>query len=107
VLVGGMCLTGRGVLVAARPRTIEGVSGLMNLVLLPMWLLGGSFFDTDHFQGILHWAAEAMPLTHVNRAMRDCMLEASGFDVALLPLLVLAGSGSVCFLVALRIFRWT
>src|SRR6185436_4684372 len=39
--VGATAFTGIGLLVAARPRTIEGVSGLMNFVMLPMWIFSG------------------------------------------------------------------
>ena len=45
VLLAGLCLTGAlafgaiGLLVSSRVRTIEAVSGLMNFVMLPMWVL--------------------------------------------------------------------
>jgi ABC-type multidrug transport system permease subunit len=107
VVIGGMCFCGLGILIAARPRTVEGVGGLMNLVLLPMWLLGGSFFDNERVTGVLRWAVEAMPLTHLNRGLRDCMLGGGGFEAARLPLAVLAVLMAVCFLLALRLFRWT
>lgn len=107
VLVGGMCFCGLGILIAARPKTVEGVGGLMNLVLLPMWLLGGSFFDNERVTGVLGWAVEAMPLTHLNRGLRDCMLGAGGFEVAWAPLLVLGAIGVMTFALAIRLFRWT
>lgn len=107
VIVGGMCFCGLGILIAARPRTVEGVGGLMNLVLLPMWLLGGSFFDNDRVSGVLRLAVEAMPLTHLNRGLRDCMLGGGGFETAWLPLLVLAALMLVSFGLALKLFRWT
>ena len=52
-------------------------------------------------------AAEAMPLTHLNRGMRDLMLEPGGWSDVLWPLAGLAGFASACFLLALRLFRWT
>ena len=52
-LVGAMSFAGLGLLVAARPQTIEGVSGLMNLVMLPMWLLSGTFFRRQSLPRVL------------------------------------------------------
>lgn len=106
VVTGAFAFAGLGCLLASRPRTIEGIAGLMNLFQLPMWLLGGTFFDIERLEGIVRWVAEAMPLTHVNRALRDVMLgPASLLDVAL-PLALLAGFAAACFALALKLFRW-
>lgn len=107
VIVGGFAFAGLGCLIASRARTIEGVAGLMNLVQLPMWLLGGSFFSNERFTGVLAAVAEILPLTHLNRALRDVMLEPGGIDVAMAPLALLGGFTLLCFTIALRIFRWS
>jgi hypothetical protein len=107
VLAGGFAFMGLGCLLAARPRTIESIAGLTNLCQLPMWLLGGVFFSNERFGGVLRWAVEAMPLTHLNRALRDVMLEPTGAGAIVLPLVVLTGFGALCLVVALRWFRWT
>ncbi|HVR38179.1 MAG TPA: ABC transporter permease, partial [Thermoanaerobaculia bacterium] len=44
-LFGGMAFAGLGLLVASRARTLEAVSGMMNLVMMPMWLCSGVFFS--------------------------------------------------------------
>jgi len=107
VIVGGLVCSGLGCLLATRARTIEGIAGLMNAFQLPMWLLGGVFFSTDRMTGIVRWAADALPLTHLNRALRDVMLEAGGFYEVLWPLAGLTGFAVLCFVLALRLFRWT
>ena len=48
-LLGALTFAGLGLLVAARPRTIEAVSGLDEPGQLPMWLLSGSFFSYERF----------------------------------------------------------
>ncbi|NIL99478.1 MAG: ABC transporter permease, partial [Acidobacteria bacterium] len=59
VLLGGLCVLGAftfaatGLLVASRPQTVEGVSGLMNLVMMPMWILSGTFFSTERFPDLM------------------------------------------------------
>ncbi len=106
IVVAGFAFAGLGCLLASRTRTIEGIAGLMNLFQLPMWLLGGTFFDNERMHGLVRWAAEAMPLTHVNRALRDVMLEPGTLGTVWLPLLLLAAFAAACFWLALRLFRW-
>ena len=106
VIVGGLAFSGLGCLLATRARTIEGIAGLMNAFQLPMWLLGGVFFSTDHLTGIVRWAADCMPLTHLNRALRDVMLEPGGLYEVLWPLGGLSAFSLLCFVLALRWFRW-
>lgn len=107
VAVGGFAFTGLGCLVASRARTMEGIMGLMNLVQLPMWLLGGVFFNTERLTGVVRWAAEVMPLTHLNHALRLVMLEPAGIGDVWVPILGLLGCGLLAFGAALRLFRWT
>jgi ABC-2 type transport system permease protein len=107
IAVGGLAFAGLGCLLASRARTLEGIGGLMNLFQLPMWLLGGSFFGNERLEGLLRWAAEVMPLTHVNRALRDVMLEPGTLADVAVPLAAMAGFAVVCFAAALRLFRWT
>lgn len=106
-VAGAACFAGLGTLVASRARTVEGVAGLMNLVQIPMWLLGGSFFSNERFEGVLRWAADLMPLTHLNAALRDVMLEPVGVVDVWLPLLGLLAFAAACFGLAIRVFRWT
>lgn len=105
-LVGAMSFAGLGLLVAARTRTIEGVSGLMNLVMLPMWLLSGTFFAATRFPDFWQPVIQALPLTALNDALRATMSEGLPITASLPDLLVMVAWGSVSFLMALRWFRW-
>ncbi len=105
-LVGAMTFAGLGLLVAARPRTIEGVSGLMNLAMMPMWILSGIFFSTSRFPDLMQPLVQALPLTAVNDALRAVLLEGAGLG-AVAGELALAGLwGVASFALALRLFRW-
>jgi ABC-2 type transport system permease protein len=106
VVAGGMLFSGIGCLLAARARTIEGIGGLMNAVQLPMWLLGGVFFANEQLEGVVRWAAEAVPLTHLNRALRDVMLEPGGIGDVWLPIAALAAGAVLAFGLAMKWFRW-
>jgi ABC-2 type transport system permease protein len=105
-LLGALAFSGLGLLTAARPRTIEGVSGIMNLVMVPMWIFSGIFFSTERFPAGMQPFVQALPLTALNDALRGVMLEGTGF-VALLPeAAILAAWGIVSFALALKFFRW-
>jgi ABC-type multidrug transport system permease subunit len=105
-LLGALAFSGLGLLAASRPRTIEGVSGVMNLVMVPMWVFSGIFFSTERFPAALQPFVQALPLTALNDSLRGVMLEGMGV-VSLLPeLALLAAWGTVSFLVALKVFRW-
>lgn len=106
VIVGAFAFTGLGLLCASRARTYEGIAGLMNLCQLPMWVLGGALFSNEGFTGVVRWASEVLPLTHLTRAFRDIMLEPGGFADIGWSLAGLGGFAVVCFAAALKLFRW-
>jgi ABC-2 type transport system permease protein len=105
-LLGALAFSGLGLLVASRARTIEAVSGLMNVVMLPMWLLSGVFFSSAHFPDAAQPFIKALPLTALNDALRAVMLEGRSLGGAGLELAILAAWGLVSFLAALKLFRW-
>lgn len=105
-VVGAMTFVGIGLLIAARPRTIEGVSGLMNLVMFPMWIGSGTFFSTERFPQAVQPFVQALPLTALNDALRAVMLHGDGLRALAPEFGILLGWGIVCFSLALRFFRW-
>jgi ABC-type multidrug transport system permease subunit len=104
--LGAMAFTGIGLLVAARPRTIEGVSGLMNFVMLPMWIFSGVFFSPSRFPDAILPVIRLLPLTALNDALRAVMIDGSALASVARELGVLTLWGAVAFAVALRLFRW-
>ena len=105
-LLGAVCFSGIGLLVASRAQRIETVSGLMNLVMLPMWLLSGIFFSPDRFPDLLQPLVQALPLTQLNFALRAVILEGASLASLWWRLLSLLAWGGVSFALALRWFRW-
>jgi ABC-type multidrug transport system permease subunit len=105
-VIGAMTFSGLGLLVAARPKTIEGVSGLMNLLMLPMWVLSGTFFSWARFPETAQPVIKALPLTALNDSLRAVIndgtpLAASGMQIGIMLAWCVAS-----FVVALRLFRW-
>jgi ABC-2 type transport system permease protein len=105
-MLGALSFCALGLFVAARPRTIEGANGLMNLAMVPMWILSGVFFSAENFPRALQPAIQALPLTAVNDALRANMLRGAGFDVVGPELAIMLAWGVICFVLALRLFRW-
>jgi ABC-type multidrug transport system permease subunit len=105
-LCGAAAFAGVGLLVAARPRTIQGVSGLLNLVMLPMWLGSGVFFSYERFPGLVQPLLRALPLTQLNDALRAVVLDGRTALDVLPTLTALAAWGVLSFALALRLFRW-
>jgi ABC-type polysaccharide/polyol phosphate export permease len=107
ILLGAFTFAGVGLLMASRARTLETVSGLMNLVMLPMWVLSGIFFSSERFPESAQPFIRALPLTPLINGLRAVMLEGAGIVLVWPQVLTLAAWGSVTFLLALRWFRWT
>jgi ABC-type polysaccharide/polyol phosphate export permease len=105
-LLGSLSFGGLGLLIAARPKTIEGASGLMNLTMLPMWVFSGVFFSSSNFPAAMQPFIKALPLTAVNDALRANMLEGAGLTQVMPEIAVIAAWLVLCFVVALRVFRW-
>ena len=105
-VVSALAFGGVGLLIASRSQTIEGVSGLMNLVMMPMWVLSGVFFSSTNFPAAAQPFIQALPLTATINALRGTMLQGIGWGGVSVPLLIVSGWGVVAFGVALRVFRW-
>ncbi len=107
ILVGAMTFSGIGLLVASRAQTLESVSGLMNLVMLPMWILSGVFFSSERFPAAAQPFIKALPLTPLIDALRAVFLEGAALTSQWPELAILAAWGVGSFVLALRWFRWT
>jgi ABC-2 type transport system permease protein len=105
-LLSALSFGALGLLLASRARTVEGVSGLMNLVMLPMWIFSGVFFSASRFPDALQPFIQALPLTAVNDALRASMLEGAGWQRLGPELGIIAAWLVASFALAVRLFRW-
>lgn len=105
-LLGGMAFAAIGLLVASRARTIEAVSGLMNLVMLPMWVCSGVFFSYERFPDAAMPFIRALPLTALNDALRGIMNDGMTALELAPEILTLGVWAVVASVIGLRIFRW-
>ena len=105
-LLGALSFGGLGLLLASRARTIEAVSGLMNLVMLPMWVLSGVFFASTNFPDAMQPFIKLLPLTALNDALRAIVNEGQSITAVASETAILAGWGLISFILSLRLFRW-
>ena len=105
-VLGALAFVGLGLLVASRAKTIEGVSGLMNFVMFPMWIFSGVFFSNERFPDAIQPLIQALPLTALNDALRGVMLDGVSLAALAPERGILALWAGVCFALALTLFRW-
>lgn len=105
-IVGGYAFSGIGLLTASRAKTIEAVSGLMNLIMMPMWLCSGVFFSYERFPDSVKPFIRILPLTLLNDALRAVINDAAGLSQIAFQLGILTVWGLVTFVIGLKVFRW-
>jgi ABC-type polysaccharide/polyol phosphate export permease len=105
-LISALAFGAIGLLIASRAKTVEGVSGLMNFVMLPMWIFSGVFFSSSNFPRIVQPVIKALPLTAVNDALRANLLEGTKITALGVEMAVILAWLVVSFVLALKFFRW-
>lgn len=106
IVVATLAILAFGFVIGAFVPRSESAQSVSTLIAFPMMFLGGSYFDTSVAPGFLQPIIQAMPLTHINEALRQIML--FGADLADLQrqFLILLAWLIVSLLVAVRTFRW-
>jgi ABC-type multidrug transport system permease subunit len=106
ILLGAFMFSGIGLLAASRAKTIEAVSGIMNLVMVPMWIFSGIFFSSERFPSAVQPFIQALPLTPLISTLRSVMLEGASLSELMAPIAIMAAWAIISFALALRLFRW-
>lgn len=104
--LGATAFAGIGLLVAARAKTLDAVSGALNLIMLPMWLGSGVFFSRERYPEWMQPLLKCLPLTPLVDALRGVMLEGKTLAACGTEIAGLVVWAAVSFAIALRIFRW-
>jgi ABC-2 type transport system permease protein len=105
-VLASLSFSALGLLLASRANTTAAASGLMNLTMLPMWILSGVFFSASRFPKVIQPLIRALPLTAAIDALRSNMLQGATLAHLLGPVAVLLAWLFVTFWVSLQIFRW-
>ncbi|MDC7235288.1 MAG: ABC transporter permease [Spirochaetales bacterium] len=101
-----LCMISFGLIFAARIKSEELASGLMNLLTFPMIIFSGVFFSLEGTPEIMQQVSRIFPLTHFIEGARGIMIDGAGL-VEILPNLTVLGGMTVLFLgIAAFLFRW-
>jgi ABC-type multidrug transport system permease subunit len=101
-----LCMISLGLIFAARLKSEELASGLMNLLTFPMIIFSGVFFSLEGTPQFMQRASQFFPLTHFIEGARAIMIDGAGF-YQILPNLAIVGAMTVLFLaIASYLFRW-
>ncbi len=105
-LTGAIVFAVMGLLVASRAGSPQVVTGLINLVSLPMYLGSGVFFPSSQFPDWLQPVLHALPLTALIDAMRAVMIDGATLSAVATQLALLLLWGVASFALALKLFKW-
>ena len=105
-VLGSLSFSALGLILSSRAKTMEAASGLMNLAMLPMWIVSGVFFSSSRFPHVLQPFIRALPLTAAIDALRANMLQGLSLTQMLNPVITLLVWLVVTFSLSLRFFRW-
>ncbi len=105
VVAGTFSLMGVGYILGSLIQKPESAQSAVLFVALPMMFLGGSYFVVDP-NGILKILVEILPLTHLNRAFRQVIINGADFSGIWIEFGILMAIGAVLLALSIRLFRW-
>ncbi len=106
IVLGVASFAGMGLAAAALIRSAEGVSAVVNVVILPMAFLSGSFGPTQDFPAVLQAIADVLPLTYFLDVVNGVYLDGDSLFADPKALLITLAWGAAGAVVALRRFGW-
>jgi ABC-2 type transport system permease protein len=97
---------GFGFIISGLAKNESSIPPLANIITLPQFLLGGTFFDVEVLPKWLQPIANMLPLTHLNGAMRSIAFEGMNLWEVRGEVLILLIWGVVAYAAAIKVFRW-
>ncbi len=104
--IGLVIFMGFGFIVSGLAKSDSTIPPFANLITLPQFLLGGTFFSVDNFPKWLQPISKALPLTHLNTAMRAVAFEGQNLWDVKVEIGILLLWGLIVYLIAVKVFKW-
>ena len=104
--IGLVVFMGLGFIVSGLAKNESTIPPFANLLTLPQFLLGGTFFPIDVFPKWLQPISKALPLTHLNTAMRAVAFEGQSLWEVRSEIGILLLWGVIVYAVAIKVFKW-
>ena len=106
VVLGVVSFAGMGLAAAALIKSADGVSAVVNVVILPMAFLSGAFGPTSDFPAFLQAIADVLPLTYFIEVVDGVYLDGDSLFADPKAVLITLAWGAAGVVVALRRFGW-
>lgn len=106
VVLGAASFLALGFLIASVTRTLKTAEMASNAITFPMMFLSGVFFPLAILPPFLEVIAKCLPLYYLGDALRKVMILGKGLGDIWLDILVVGGMGLICFVAAIKMFRW-
>lgn len=87
----GLAFTALGVAFAWQTRTTRGFHAIMNLVLIPLWVLSGAFFPAIGAPPLLRWIVLINPFSYGVSALRSALYWPDAVPIASPPFALALG----------------
>ena len=104
--IGLVVFMGFGFIVSGLAKNDSTIPPFANLITLPQFLIGGTFFSISVFPVWLQWIARIMPLTHLNTALREVAFEGKGLWDVKTEIGILLLWGIITYAIAVKVFKW-
>jgi ABC-2 type transport system permease protein len=104
--IGLIVFMGFGFIISGIAKNDSSVPPLSNIITMPQFLLSGTFFAITAFPTWLQRLSNILPLTYLNKAMRDVAFEGAGLGDVTQDLLVLGIWFIIVYAVAVKTFKW-
>lgn len=104
--IGLMVFMGFGFAISGLAKSDSSIPPLANLFTLPQFLLGGTFFSVSVFPEWLQPISRALPLTHLNSALRKIAFEGLHLWQIKFELAILLLWGVLAYTLATKLFKW-
>jgi ABC-2 type transport system permease protein len=106
VLLGAALFAGLGLGATALIRSADGVAAVVNVILLPMAFLSGSFGPTREYPGVLQAVADVLPLTYFLDIVNGVYLDGDSLFADPTAMGVVAAWGIAGLAIAVWRFTW-
>ena len=101
-----LALTGLGFSIAWQSESTQGFHSIMNIVLIPMWMLSGALFPVTGAASWVQWVMKINPLTYGMAALRHTLYFQDEAATGALPSLTRALTVTVIFMLLTLLTSW-
>lgn len=104
--IGLLVFMGMGFIISGLAKNDSSIPPFANILTIPQFLLGGTFFSVEAFPSWLQPISKILPLTHLNTAMRQVAFEGLNLWDVRTEIGILLIWAVVVYAIAVKVFKW-